>query len=87
MVTDVRSRMERKLAAILSTDVAGYSRLMGDDEEATIRTLTAYRAVMSSLIQHHRVVSSMRRVITSWPSSPVSWMPCAAPSRFNMNSK
>ena len=46
--------MERKLAAIFSTDVAGYSRLMGEDEEATIRTLTAYRAVISSLIQHHR---------------------------------
>ena len=46
--------MERKLAAILSTDVAGYSRLMGDDEEATIHTLTAYRAVMTTLIQHHR---------------------------------
>src|SRR4029077_17266276 len=46
--------MERKLAAILSTDVAGYSRLMGDDEEATIRTLTAYRALISSLIQHYR---------------------------------
>jgi adenylate cyclase len=42
--------MERKLAAIFSTDVAGYSRLMGDDEEATIRTLTASRAVISSLI-------------------------------------
>jgi len=46
--------MERKLAAIFSTDVAGYSRLMGDDEEATIRTLAAYRAVISSLIQHYR---------------------------------
>ncbi len=46
--------MERKLAAILSADVQGYSRLMGDDEEATIRTLTAYREVMSHLIQHHR---------------------------------
>ncbi len=46
--------MERKLAAIFSTDVAGYSRLMGDDEEATIRTLTAYRSVISSLIQHYR---------------------------------
>jgi adenylate cyclase len=46
--------MERKLAAIFSTDVAGYSRLMGDDEEATIRTLTAYRAVISSLIQQYR---------------------------------
>jgi len=38
--------MARKLAAIFSTDVAGYSRLMGDDEEATIRTLTAYREVI-----------------------------------------
>ncbi|MGE4092594.1 MAG: hypothetical protein AB7G75_17300 [Candidatus Binatia bacterium] len=46
--------MDRKLAAIFSTDVQGYSRLMGDDEEATIRTLTAYREVMTSLIQQHR---------------------------------
>src|SRR5262245_32712906 len=46
--------MERKLAAIFSTDVVGYSRLMGDDEEATIHTLTAYRAIISSLIQQYR---------------------------------
>src|SRR6185436_20184021 len=46
--------MQRKLAAIFSTDVAGYSRLMGLDEEATIRTLTAYRALISSLIQQYR---------------------------------
>ena len=44
----------RKLAAILSADVQGYSRLMGDDEVATIRTLTAYREVMTSLIEQHR---------------------------------
>ena len=35
--------MERKLTAILSADVKGYSRLMGKDEEGTLRTLTAYR--------------------------------------------
>src|ERR1700752_1539596 len=46
--------MERKLTAIFSADVKGYSRLMGDDEEATIRTLTAYRAVITTLIQQHR---------------------------------
>ena len=46
--------MERKLAAIFSADVAGYSRLMGDDEEATIRTLTTCRELISSLIQQHR---------------------------------
>src|SRR5918996_4255486 len=46
--------MERKLTAILSADVKGYSRLMGEDEEATIRTLTAYREVLTTLIQQHR---------------------------------
>ena len=43
---------KRKLTAILSADVEGYSRLMGDDEEATVRTLTAYREVLTTLIQH-----------------------------------
>jgi adenylate cyclase len=46
--------MERKLTVILSADVKGYSRLMGEDEEATIRTLTAYREVMATLLQQHR---------------------------------
>jgi adenylate cyclase len=46
--------LERKLAAILSADVAGYSRLMGDDEEATVRTLTDYRREMADLIQQYR---------------------------------
>ena len=45
---------KRKLTAILSADVEGYSRLMGEDEDATIRTLTTYRELMSTLIQKHR---------------------------------
>ena len=45
---------KRKLTAILSADVEGYSRLMGDDEDATIRTLTTYRELMSTPIQKHR---------------------------------
>lgn len=51
---------KRKLTAILSADVEGYSRLMGEDEDATIRTLTTYRKLMSTLIQKHhgRVVDS-----------------------------
>jgi len=44
----------RKLTAILSADVVGYSRLMGDDEELTIRTLTGHREMMSALIEKHR---------------------------------
>jgi len=46
--------VKRKLAAILSADVKGYSRLMGEDEELTARTLNAYKEVMTGLIQHHR---------------------------------
>jgi len=45
---------KRKLTAILSADVEGYSCLMGVDEDATIRTLTSYRELMSTLIQKHR---------------------------------
>jgi formylglycine-generating enzyme required for sulfatase activity/class 3 adenylate cyclase len=45
---------KRKLTAILSADVVGYSRLMGDNEEATIRTLTTYREVIGRLINQHR---------------------------------
>jgi len=46
--------VKRKLTAILSADVKGYSRLMGEDEVATIRTLEKYRQVMSDLIKKHR---------------------------------
>jgi len=42
---------KRKLAAVLSADVKEYSRLMREDETATIRTLTAYREVMTGLIK------------------------------------
>src|SRR4030042_620458 len=45
--------VKRKLAAILSADVKGYSRLMSEDEVATIRTLNAYKEIMANLIQHH----------------------------------
>jgi len=46
--------MERKLTAILSADVEGYSRLMSEDEEATVRTLTYYQQQMTHTIQGHR---------------------------------
>ena len=46
--------VERKLVAILSADVVGYSRLMAEDEAATIRTLTVYREQIASLVREHR---------------------------------
>ncbi len=52
--------VERRLVAIVSADVAGYSQLMSADEVETVRTLTAYRAEMSSIVDAHggRVVDS-----------------------------
>ena len=56
----INENVKRKLAAIFSADVKDYSRLMRDDETATVRTLNACREVMTKLIlQHHgRVVDS-----------------------------
>jgi adenylate cyclase len=45
---------KRKLTAILSADVKGYSRLMGEDDQATVRTITAYRKVVTEVVQKHR---------------------------------
>ena len=45
---------ERKLTAILSADVEGYSRLMSADETATVKTLKAYRAKIRQQVQNHR---------------------------------
>ncbi len=44
---------KRKLTAILSADVVGYSRLMRDDEEATVRNLAAHRVLITGIIQQH----------------------------------
>jgi adenylate cyclase len=46
--------IERKLAAILSADVVGYSRLMAEDEAATIRTLSDYREEIAMRVRQHR---------------------------------
>jgi len=46
--------VKRKLAAILSADVKGYSRLMGEDEVATLKTLSAYFQIMTTLIQKYQ---------------------------------
>jgi len=46
--------LKRKLSAILSADVKGYSRLMGEDEEWTVRTLDTFKGVMKNIIPQHR---------------------------------
>jgi adenylate cyclase len=46
--------VERKLAAIFAADIAGYSRLMGQDEVGTLTRLNAYRVIVDGLIAAHR---------------------------------
>jgi adenylate cyclase len=46
--------VKRKLAAILSADAKGYSRLLGEDELGTIQALNAHKEVMANLIHQHR---------------------------------
>jgi adenylate cyclase len=71
--------VKRKLAAILSADVEGYSRLMGEDEVSTIRTLTACKEVMASLIRQHggRVVDSPGDNLLAEFASVVDSVSCA----------
>ena len=70
---------KRKLTAIFSADVEGYSRLMGDDEEATVRTLTSYREVLTAFIQQHngRVLDSPGDNLLAEFASVVDAVKCA----------
>ena len=81
--------MERKLTALLSADVKGYSRLMGEDEEATICTLTAYRTVMSTLIQQHRgrVVDAPGDNLLAEFASVVAAVRCAVEIQQSLHAK
>jgi adenylate cyclase len=75
-----RADGERRLAAILSADVAGYSRLMGDDEAATVRTLSEYRDVFRDRIASHhgRVVDAPGDNLMAEFASPVEAVEAAA---------
>ena len=70
---------KRKLTAILSADVVGYSRLMGEDETGTVRTLNAYKEVMTNLIQHYhgRVVDAPGDNVLAEFSSVVDAVECS----------
>ncbi len=72
-------RTKRKLSAILSADVKGYSRLMQDDDSLTVQTLKNYRKVMSKLIQKYsgRVVDSPGDNILAEFFSVVDAVECA----------
>ena len=72
-------RVERRLAAIFAADVAGYSRLMSQDEAGTLRALAAAREVMDRLIRDHggRIANTAGdSVLAEFPSA-VDAVQCA----------
>jgi adenylate cyclase len=79
----------RRLAAILSADVAGYSRLMGEDEEATVRTVTVYRDVIATLVQQHRgrVVDAPGDNVLAEFASVLDAVQCAVAIQQELNAR
>src|SRR5712671_4867974 len=70
-VTLSGNRVERRLAAIVAADVAGFSRLMGLDEVGTAHTLREHRAASDALVKKHggRIVKTMGDgVLLEFPS-------------------
>jgi adenylate cyclase len=70
---------KRKLTTMFSADVAGYSRLMAEDEAGTVKTLKAYRGIMTELIKQHRgrVVDSPGDNMLAEFTSVVDGVQCA----------
>lgn len=71
--------VQRRLAAILAADVVGYSALMSNDEEATLRTLRDYRAQFDGLIEKHngRIFNTAGDSVLAEFGSPVEAVRCA----------
>jgi adenylate cyclase len=82
-------RAKRKLSAILSADVKGYSRLMGLDETGTVKRLKEYRSLMAEIIQQYRgrVIDSPGDNILSEFASVVDAAECAVKIQEELNKK
>lgn len=81
--------IERKFLAILHGDVAGYSRLMAADEEATIELLTSYRHVIGAavLANHGRVVDFAGDSFLAEFGSAVHALQCAVQIQLSLHEK
>ncbi|UCE53287.1 MAG: adenylate/guanylate cyclase domain-containing protein, partial [Desulfobacterales bacterium] len=81
--------VKRKLTAILSADVVGYSRLMEDNEDATIQTLNTYRNSMTNLVQQHRgrVVDMTGDNLMAEFSSVVDAVKCAVETQKELSER
>ena len=85
----IEQKVTRKLRAILSADVKGYSILMADDEVATIQTLKTYRNIMSACIEQHggRVVDAVGDNLLAEFGSAVDAAQCAVEVQKKLNVK
>lgn len=79
MPDDSAPREQRRLAAILAADVAGYSRLMGEDEAATVRELKAHQAAVLPLVARYggRVIDTAGDGILAEFPSVINTTECA----------
>jgi adenylate cyclase len=82
-------KFKRKLVAILSADVKGYSRLMGEDEEGTIRILKIYMEIITTFIQRHqgRVVATGGDSVLAEFASVVDAVRCAVGIREELKDR
>ena len=80
MTNPGQGRTERRLAAILAADVAGYSRLMGADEAGTVQALREHLAAITPIVTSHggRVVKTTGDGVLLDFSSIVAAVECAA---------
>jgi len=80
---------KRKLTAILSADAVGYSRLMLDDEEDTVRTISSYRNVITDLVRQHsgKVIDSTGDNLLAEFASVVDAVQCAVAVQKEINSR
>ena len=83
----MEKKITRKLSAIFSADVKGYSILMADDEIATIETLTQYRNILSDHIGNYngRVVDAVGDNLLADFSSAVDAVQCAVDAQKDLN--
>ena len=82
-------RAKRKLTAILSADVKGYCRLMGEDELGTVETLKKYREIIGNLVMDYqgRVIDSPGDNILSEFSSVVDAVECGVKIQEELRAK
>lgn len=79
--TSMPEELECRLAAILAADIAGYSVLMGANEETTVRDLKAHQAVILPMIANHggRIIDTVDdQILAEFPMSSTqssAWLP------------